>query len=89
MPDRTQAIPPARRRSTTPAAQPSRQAARRKSTRRRWGNFIAGVAILAAGVLVALAILQATGSSNGNTPNESNVHDQAQALESLIRDNSP
>jgi serine/threonine-protein kinase len=88
MPDRTQAIPPARRRSTTTAAPPSRQAARRKSTRRRWGNFIAGLAILAAGVLVALAILQATGSSNGNTPNESNVHDQAQALESLIRDNS-
>jgi serine/threonine-protein kinase len=88
MPDRTQAIPPARRRSNTTAAPPSRQAAKRKSTRRRWGNFIAGLAILAAGVLVALAILQATGSGNGNTPNESNVHDQAQALESLIRDNS-
>lgn len=85
MPDRTQSIPPARRRTT---AAPGRQPARRSGARRRWGNFIAGLAILAAGALVALAILQASGSGGGNNMNESNVHDQAQALESLIRDNS-
>jgi eukaryotic-like serine/threonine-protein kinase len=86
MPDRTQSIPPARRRQT---AAPARQApARRNAARRRWGNFVAGLAILAAGALVALAILQASGSGSDNTVNEGNVHDQAQALESLVRDNS-
>ncbi|MEA2493891.1 MAG: eukaryotic-like serine/threonine-protein kinase [Thermoleophilaceae bacterium] len=85
MPDRTQAIPPTRRRAT--AAPPPRAAARRGAARRRWGNFVAGLAILAAGALVALAILQASGSGNQNSVNESNVHDQAQGLESLIRDN--
>jgi eukaryotic-like serine/threonine-protein kinase len=86
MPDRTQSIPPTRRRQT---AAPARQApARRNAARRRWGNFVAGLAILAAGALVALAILQASGSGSDNTVNEGNVHDQAQALESLVRDNS-
>jgi eukaryotic-like serine/threonine-protein kinase len=88
MPDRTQALPPATRRRSTTTAPPARQTAKRRTSRRRWANFIAGLAILAAGVLVALAILQATGSSSNNTPNESNVHDQAQALEGLIRDHS-
>jgi eukaryotic-like serine/threonine-protein kinase len=88
MPDRTQALPPATRRRSTTTAPPARQTAKRRTSRRRWANFIAGLAILAAGVLVALAILQATGSSSDNTPNESNVHDQAQALEGLIRDHS-
>jgi eukaryotic-like serine/threonine-protein kinase len=85
MPDRTQAIPPARRRTSTaaPARQPSRRA-----SRRRWGNFLAGLAILAAGALVALAILQATGSGSQNTVNENNIHDQAQGIESLIREHS-
>jgi eukaryotic-like serine/threonine-protein kinase len=88
MPDRTQALPPATRRRSTTTAPPARQTAKRRTSRGRWANFIAGLAILAAGVLVALAILQATGSSSDNTPNESNVHDQAQALEGLIRDHS-
>ena len=83
MPDRTQSIPPAARRRTPP---PSARDARRKAGRRRWGNFLAGLAILAAGALVALAILQASGSGSNNTVNENNVHDQAQGLQSLIRD---
>jgi serine/threonine-protein kinase len=87
MPDRTQAIPPTRRRATT-AAPGRTQPARRGGARRRWGNFIAGLAVLAAGALVAIAILQASGSGNGNSVNESNVHDQAQGLESLVRDHS-
>ena len=82
LPDRTQSIPPARRRQTT-AAPPAR-----RSSRRRWGNFVAGLAVLAAGVLVAIAILQASGSGSDNNVSEGNVHDQAQALESYIRDNS-
>jgi eukaryotic-like serine/threonine-protein kinase len=81
LPDRTQSIPPARRRQTTAA--PARNA-----SRRRWGNFVAGLAVLAAGVLVAIAILQASGSGSDNNVSEGNVHDQAQALESYIRDNS-
>ena len=81
MPDRTQSIPPARRRPAAPAPSPRRAAARR-----RWGNFIAGLAILAAGVLVALAILQASGSGSDNTVNENSVHNQAQGLVGLIRD---
>jgi serine/threonine-protein kinase len=88
MPDRTQSIPPAARRRTTTAAPAGRQPARRGAARRRWGNFIAGLAVLAAGVLVALAILQASGSGNDNKVNEGNVHDQAQGVESLIRDHS-
>jgi serine/threonine-protein kinase len=87
MPDRTQSIPPARRRTTTAA--PGRQKpAARGGARRRWGNFIAGLAVLAAGALVAIAILQASGSGNGNSVNESDVHGQAQGLESLVRDHS-
>jgi K+-transporting ATPase c subunit len=39
-------------------------------------------------VLVAIAILQASGSGSDNNVSEGNVHDQAQALESYIRDNS-
>jgi ferric-dicitrate binding protein FerR (iron transport regulator) len=85
MPDRTQAIPPARR-STAASARPA--SARKKASRRRWANFVAGLAILAAGVLVAIAILQASGSGSDNTIHESNVHDQAQSLEAYIRDHS-
>jgi serine/threonine protein kinase len=90
MPDRTQSIPPARRRTaaTTPAPRSRSAPAGRKSSRRRWANFIAGLAILAAGVLVALAILQASGSGNSNTVNENDVHGQAQGVEALIRDHS-
>jgi eukaryotic-like serine/threonine-protein kinase len=83
MPDRTQAIPPTARRRTPP---PSGRQTQRKASKRRWGNFLAGLAILAAGALVALAILQASGSGNNNTVNENNVHDQAQGLQSLIRE---
>jgi serine/threonine-protein kinase len=86
MPDRTQAIPPARRRSTATSARPA--ATRKKASRRRWANFVAGLAILAAGVLVAIAILQASGSGSDNTIHEGNVHDQAQSLEAYIRDHS-
>jgi serine/threonine-protein kinase len=83
MPDHTQSIPPAARRRQ--AAQPAR---RRNESRRRWGNFIAGLAILAAGALVALAIIQASGSPSDNRVNAGNIHDQAQGLESLIRSHS-
>ena len=86
MPDRTQSIPPTARRRQTAAA--TRAPAARKRSRRRWGNFVAGLAILAAGVLVAIAILQASGSGSNNTINESNVHDQAQSLQAYIRDHS-
>ena len=82
MPDRTQSIPPQRRRAT---AAPDPRRARRTATRRRWGNFIAGLAILAAGVLVVLAILQASGSPTDNKIDEGSVHDQVQALQSYIR----
>ncbi|HEX4718459.1 MAG TPA: protein kinase [Thermoleophilaceae bacterium] len=85
MPDRTQSIPPAARRRTTPA--PARDT-RRRASRRRWGNFLAGLAILAAGALVALAILQAGGSGSQNTVTENSVHDQAQGIESLIREHA-
>jgi serine/threonine-protein kinase len=85
MPDHTQSIPPARRRQT---AAPSPRQQRRGASRRRWGNFIAGLAILAAGALVALAIIQASGSPNDNTVNANNFHDQAQQLEALIRSHS-
>jgi serine/threonine-protein kinase len=81
MPDRTQSIPPVRRRTAAPPP----RTRRRRETRRRWGNFIAGLAILAAGALVALAIIQASGSPNDNRVNANNIHDQAQGLESLIR----
>jgi eukaryotic-like serine/threonine-protein kinase len=87
MPDRTQSIPPAGRRQTT-AAPRSGAPARGAAAKRRWGNFIAGLAILAAGALVALAIIQASGSGSDKTVNEGNVHGQAQGLESLIRDNT-
>jgi serine/threonine-protein kinase len=86
MPDRTQSIPPTARRRQPAAA--TRAPAARKRSRRRWGNFVAGLAILAAGVLVALAILQASGSGSNNTIHENNVHDQAQSLQAYIRDHS-
>jgi serine/threonine-protein kinase len=85
MPDRTQSIPPAARRRAAPAPA---QDARRRASRRRWGNFLAGLAILAAGVLVAIAILQSTGNGSQNTVTENSVHDQAQGIEALIRQHS-
>jgi serine/threonine protein kinase len=85
MPDRTQSIPPAARRRT--AAAPARDA-RRRASRRRWGNFLAGLAILAAGALVAIALLQASGNGSQNTVTENSVHNQAQGIENLIRDHS-
>src|SRR3954471_21908198 len=66
MPDRTQAIPPARRRQAT-AAPRSSAPGRGAAAKRRWGNFVAGLAILAAGALVALAIIQASGSGSDKT----------------------
>lgn len=87
MPDRTQAIPPAaRRRTAAPAASP--RAAQRREGRRRLANFVAGLAILAAGVLVAVAILQTSGKGNANKVDEGDVHSQVQGLEDLIRSNS-
>jgi serine/threonine protein kinase len=84
MPDRTQSLPLPRRGGT-----PAPAAARRRSAgRRRFANFVAGLAILAAGALVALAIIQATGSGNDNQVNAGNVHDQATGLEALIREHS-
>jgi serine/threonine protein kinase len=85
LPDRTEALAPARRR---PTAAPSARRQQRRAARRRLGNFIAGLAILAAGALVALAIIQASGSPNDNRVDEGNVHDQAVGLEALIRDHS-
>ena len=84
MPDRTQSMPVPRRTQApkTPAAR------RRGAARRRFGNFVAGIAILAAGALVALAIIQATGSPSNNQVNADNIHDQATGLEALIRDHS-
>jgi serine/threonine-protein kinase len=81
-PEHTEALAPPRRRVTT-APPPARLAARR-----RLGNLIAGLAILAAVALVALAVIQAGGSPNDNRVNENNVHDQAQGLEALIQDHS-
>jgi ferric-dicitrate binding protein FerR (iron transport regulator) len=87
MPDRTQSIPPAaRRRTAAPAASP--REAQRREGRRRLANFVAGLAILAAGVLVALAILQTSGKGDANRVNEGDVHGQVQGLEDLIRSNS-
>jgi serine/threonine-protein kinase len=85
MPDRTDVIPPPRRRQ--PARQPAR-AQRRSASRRRWGNFIAGLAILAAGVLVALAIIQASGTSSSTRVNANDIHSQVVGLENLIRQHS-
>ena len=85
MPDRTQALPPARRRAAPP---PSAAARRRSESRRRWGNFVAGLAILAAGALVALAIIQASGSPSDFRVNESDIHNQAQGIIGEIRDHS-
>jgi serine/threonine-protein kinase len=86
MPDRTQSIPPARRRAAAPAPSPRQQ--RRSATRRRWGNFVAGLAILAAGVLVALAIIQSSSSPTTNRVNANDPHSQIQGLEDLIRRHS-
>jgi hypothetical protein len=87
MPDRTQSIPPAPRRRTAAAPASPRQR-QRAAARRRWANFIAGLAILAAGALVALAILQTSGSGNDNRVNADDIHGQVQGLEDLIRSNS-
>jgi serine/threonine-protein kinase len=85
MPQHTQSIPPARRRAA-PAAAPRDQ--RRRAARKRWANFVAGLAILAAGALVAIAVIQASGNGNANQVNAGNIHDQAQQLESLIREHA-
>ena len=83
MPDRTEALPPVRR--GAPAPRPA-AAQRRSAARRRWGNFIAGLAILAAGALVALAIINAAGSPSSNSVSADNIHDQAAGIQALVRD---
>ena len=82
LPDQTSAYRPAPQRTRAPA----RQAAERRR-KRRLGNFLAGLAILAAGALVAIAILQATGESGPQSVNEGDVQSQVQGLQDLIREN--
>lgn len=83
LPDQTSAYRPA------PPRRTATRAPARRAGRRRLANFLAGLAILAAGALVAIAILQSSGDGGGADPvNSGDVNGQVQGLQNLIRANS-
>jgi eukaryotic-like serine/threonine-protein kinase len=83
------AAEPARASTAAPAAaRPPRddRAARRKATRRRWGTFLALLAVVAAIAAVGVALLS---SEDGGVtpPNRDRVEDQIQELRDFIEQN--
>ena len=82
LPDQTSAYRPAPRQRAAPARRPAE-----RKRGRRLANFVAGLAILAAGAVVAIAILQSTGESGPQPVNEGDVRGQVQGLQDLIREN--
>jgi eukaryotic-like serine/threonine-protein kinase len=89
---RTARRPDARvpRRAAPPAPSPARRAARPRRRRRRGiGSLIATLAVLLAGVAVALAIVQASdNNSGGGDVIRDNVQGQVDRLKELIQENT-
>jgi eukaryotic-like serine/threonine-protein kinase len=80
--------PPAARVPAEPVERrPSREDARRAVARRRWGIFLALLAVLAAVVVVVLA-LTSTSGGGVDAPSSNDVEQQIQELRDFIQDNT-
>jgi eukaryotic-like serine/threonine-protein kinase len=80
--------PPAARVPAEPVERrPSREDARRVAARRRWGIFLALLAVLAAVVVVVLA-LTSTSGGGVDAPSSNDVEQQIQELRDFIQDNT-
>jgi eukaryotic-like serine/threonine-protein kinase len=80
-----QAHPPAEAAARAPRR--AEKDARRAAARRRWGTFLALLAVLAAVVVVVLA-LSSTGDGGAEAPNANDVEQQIQQLRDFIQENT-
>jgi len=74
---------------TREAAQPDAKAAKRSTRQRRWGQFLALLAVLMAIAAVAILLLSSSDGGNGVSPVERNdVQQQIDGIEQFLRDNT-
>jgi eukaryotic-like serine/threonine-protein kinase len=66
---------------------PSRDEARRAASRRRWGTFLAVLAVLAAVVVVVIALSSSSGGG-ADAPNSNDLDQQIQQLRDFIEENT-
>jgi len=94
--DATRALPTRQRPPTAPrppaereAATPGPKAAKRSARQRRWGQFLALLAVLLVIAAVAVALLSSSGGDNGISPVDGNdVQQQIDGIEQFLRDNT-
>jgi hypothetical protein len=88
----TRVVPPGPPARARPPAEPaerraSRDDARRGASRRRWGTFLALLAVLAAIAVVAVALSSSSGGGV-DAPNSNDVEQQIQQLRDFIQENT-
>jgi eukaryotic-like serine/threonine-protein kinase len=88
----TRVVPPGPPARARPPAEPaerraSRDDARRAASRRRWGTFLALLAVLAAIAVVAVALSSSSGGGV-DAPNSNDVEQQIQQLRDFIQENT-
>ena len=82
---------PARAPTTAPPARARRDeraASGKTASRRRWGTFLALLAVLAAIAAVGVALLSSGGGSGAEPVTQDQVEDQIQGLRDFIQDNT-
>ena len=92
---RTAYVPPASQPARAPTTAPpararrdERDASRKAASRRRWGTFLALLAVLAAIGAVGVALLSSGGGSGAEPVTQDQVEDQIQGLRDFIQDNT-
>ena len=92
---RTAYVPPASQPARAPTTAPpararrdERAASRKAASRRRWGTFLALLAVLAAIAAVGVALLSSGGGSGAEPVTQDQVEDQIQGLRDFIQDNT-
>ena len=92
---RTAYVPPAPQPARAPTTAPpartrrdERPASRKAASRRRWGTFLALLAVLAAIAAVGVALLSSGGGSGAEPVTQDQVEDQIQGLRDFIQDNT-
>jgi eukaryotic-like serine/threonine-protein kinase len=78
---------PARPPAAPAERRPSRDDARRASSRRRWGTFLAVLAVLVAVVVVIIALSSSSGGG-ADAPNSNDLDQQIQQLRDFIQENT-
>jgi eukaryotic-like serine/threonine-protein kinase len=92
---RTAYVPPAPQPARAPTTAPparagrdERATSRKAASRRRWGTFLALLAVLAAIAAVGVALLSSGGGSGAEPVTQDQVEDQIQGLRDFIQDNT-